>query len=178
MLTGADQTVTNASPWNGVLDRLLRHDAWRNVPKPLAPNETLGGFFYVGVVAVLALAIGFGWRAARRGRPDEAVGVSLAAYPVAAEYAYPWYSAWGLPMFATDGINALGAVVWIQSVVMLAALKLPLAVTAGPAEAVLRVLLTYVAPAGLLVAFVVVGLRSTGATGAVAPEPGGAVLSG
>src|SRR5207342_203957 len=132
VLTGADKTVTDASPWNGMVDRLLRHDAWRNVANPLAHNNTLVDFFYVGLVVVLALAVGIGWSAARRPRPDQAVGVSLAAYPVAAEYAYPWYAAWGLPMFATDGPDALGAVVWIQSVVMLAALKLPLAVTDGP----------------------------------------------
>ncbi len=90
--------------------------------------------------------------------------MSLAAYPIGAEYAYPWYAAWGLPMFASDSLNAFGAVVWIQSVVMLAALKLPLAVNAGPIDAALRPLLTYVAPVSLLVAFVVVGVRSTRAT--------------
>jgi alpha-1,6-mannosyltransferase len=158
VLTGSDKTVTDASPWNGILDRLLRHDAWRNVPNPLAHNDTLSAVFYVGVVAVFAIAVGVGWRTARRPRPDEAVGVSLAAYPFAAEYAMPWYAAWGLPMFATDGLNALGTVVWLQSVLMLAALKLPLVVNAGALDAVLRVLLTYVAPPCLLVAFVVVGL--------------------
>jgi alpha-1,6-mannosyltransferase len=174
VLGGADKTVTNSSPWNGILDRLLGHDAWRNVPNPLAPNDTLAAFFWVGVVAVLAVAIGVGWRRAHRVRPDDAVGASLAAYPVAAEYAYPWYAAWGLPMFATDGLDALGAVVWIQSVVMLAALKLPLTVVAGPAAAVLRVLLTYVAPVVLLVAFVATGLRR--ATGAAATAPANANL--
>lgn len=159
VLTGADRTVTSASPWNGIIDRLLRHDAWRNVINPLAHNDTLSAFFYVGTVAVLAIAVGIGWHTARRDRPDVAVGVSLAAYPVAAEYAYPWYAAWGLPMFATDGLDPLAAVVWIQAVLMLAALKLPLAVNAGAGDAVLRVLLTYIAPPCLLVAFVVVGLR-------------------
>ncbi len=186
VLTGADKTVTNASPWNGLLDRLLRHDALRNVANPLAANDTLTAFFYVGMATVLVLAVGIGWRAARRARPDEAVGTSLAAYSVGAEYAFPWYAAWGLPVFATDGLNALGAVVWIQSVVMLAALKLPLAVDAGPADAVLRPLLTYVAPVALLVAFVVVGVRSTRATTAssraqyvaVSPELGGGAISG
>jgi alpha-1,6-mannosyltransferase len=159
VLVSADKTVTNASPWNGILDRLLGHDAWRNVTHPLAHNDTLAAFFYVGTFAVLAIAVGIGWHSARRNRPDTAVGVSLASYSVGAEYAFPWYAAWGLPMFATDGLHALGAVVWIQAVVMLAALKLPVAVNAGAPAAVLRVLLTYVAPACLLVAFVVVGLR-------------------
>jgi hypothetical protein len=62
---------------------------------------------------------------------------------------------------------------------MLAALKLPLAVNAGGADALLRVLLTYIAPVGLLVAFVGAGLRCTREPGAmVAVEPGGAALSG
>jgi alpha-1,6-mannosyltransferase len=159
VLTSADRTVTDASPWNGIVDRLLRHDAWRNAPHPLAHNDTLTAFFYVGVLAVLAIAVGIGWAAATRNRPDEAVGISLVAYPLAAEYALPWYAAWGLPMFATDGLSTLSAVVWIQSVLMLAALKLPLVVTAGAVDGVLRVLLTYVAPVCMLVAFVVVGLR-------------------
>ena len=153
---------------------------------PLAPNDTLIAFFYVGMATVLVMALGLGWRAARRARPDEAVGVSVAAYSVGAEYAFPWYAAWGLPVFAVDGLTALGAVVWIQSVVMLAGLKLPLPVTAGPVDAVLRPLLTYVAPVTLLVAFVVVGVRSTRATAvssrarrvAVSPEFGGGALSG
>ncbi len=186
-LSGADETVTNASPWNGILDRILRHDAWRNVANPLAHNGTLVDFFYVGVVTVLVLAVGIGWCAARRRRPDEAVGASLAAYSVAAEYTYPWYAAWGLPVFATDGLDALGAIVWIQSVLMLAALKLPLAVNAGPVDAVLRPLLTYAAPPCLLAAFFVVGLRrhrparaspTTPSGAAVAVESGGAELSG
>ncbi len=186
VLASADKTVTNTSPWNGVLDRLLRHDAWRNVPNPLAANNTLVAFAYVGMATVLVLAVGVGWRAAQRARPDDAVGVSLAAYPVGAEYAFPWYAAWGLPVFAADGLNALGAVVWIQSVVMLAGLKLPLAVTSGPIDAVLRPLLTYVAPVTLLVAFVVVGVRSTPRNTvssrtrrvAVSSELGGGALSG
>jgi alpha-1,6-mannosyltransferase len=186
VLSGADKTVTNASPWNGILDRLLRHDAWRNVANPLAHNDTLAAFFYVGMLTVLAIAVGIGWRYARRDRPDTAVGVALAAYPVAAEYAYPWYAAWGLPMFATDGLDAISAVVWIQAVVMLAALKLPLVVNAGALDAVLRIVLTYLAPVCLLVAFVVVGLRSgrrsTRPPGTSPPAPafeqGGAAVSG
>jgi hypothetical protein len=165
VLTGADRTLTDASPWNGIVDRLLRHDAWRNVPNPLNPNDTLTAFFYVGVLAVFTIAVGIGWRAAVRNRPDDAVGISLAAYPVAAEYALPWYAGWGLPLFATDGLSPLGAVVWIQSVLMLAALKLPLVVTAGGIpNAVLRVLLTYLAPVCMLVAFIVVGLRGRSRT--------------
>jgi alpha-1,6-mannosyltransferase len=178
VLTSSDKTATNSSPWNGIIDRLLRHDAWRNVPNPLAPNDTLIAFFYVGTVAVLVIAVVVGQRAARRSRPDEAIGTSLAAYPVAAEYSYPWYAAWGLPVFASDGLRPLGAVVWVQSVVMLAALKLPLAVTSSTGGEVLRVLLTDVAPVGVAVAFVVTGLRSPATDAAPAPlGVDGSVLS-
>ena len=71
VLASADKTVTNTSPWNGVLDRLLRHDAWRNVPNPLAANNTLVAFAYVGMATVLVLAVGMGWRATRRARPTK-----------------------------------------------------------------------------------------------------------
>jgi alpha-1,6-mannosyltransferase len=180
VLTGADKTATDASPWNGILDRLLRHDAWRNVAHPLAANATLVDFFYVGIVTVVALAVGLGWWTGRRRRPDVAVGVSLAAYPVAAEYALPWYAAWAMPVLTTDGLNPMSAVVWIQSVVMLAALKLPVAVNAGPLDAVLRVVLTYLAPVGLLVAFAVTAIlctRDRDPIGTVPATAGGASLS-
>ena len=106
VLGDADKTVTNGSPWNWLVDRLLRHDAWRNVPNPLAPNATLSAFFYLGAATVLLLGVILGWLAARDPRPEPAVGVALAAYPVAAEYAYPWYSAWALPVFAANGLSA------------------------------------------------------------------------
>jgi alpha-1,6-mannosyltransferase len=159
VLGDADKTVTDGSPWNWLVDRLLRHDAWRNVPNPLAPNTTLTAFFYVGMATVLLLGLILGSLAGRDRRPGPAVGISLAAYPVAAEYAYPWYSAWALPIFAANGLSALGGVVWVQSVVLLAALKLPIGVRGSPLHAVLRVLLTDVAPPLLLLAFVVAALR-------------------
>ena len=159
VLGDADKTVTTGSPWNWLVDRLLRHDAWRNVPNPLAPNATLAAFFYLSAATVLLLGVILGWLAARDPRPEPPVGVALAAYPVAAEYAYPWYSAWALPLFATNGLSALGGVVWVQSVVLLAALKLPIAVQGSPMHAALRILLTDVAPPLLLVAFVVAALR-------------------
>lgn len=161
VLGGADKTITNGSPWNWIVDRLLRHDAWRNVPDPLAPNGTLTAFFYVGTVAVVAMAVAGVWWSGRRSRPDAAVGAAVAAYPIAAEYAYPWYATWALPLFASDGISALGGVVWLQSVVMLAALKLPLAVRGPSGGEALRILLTDVAPPILLVAFVVAAYRQS-----------------
>ncbi len=123
------------------------------------PNNTLIAFFYVGGAVVLLMGVTLAWLAGRRRRPDAAVGVAVAAYPVGAEYAYPWYSAWALPLFAGAGLTALGGVVWLQSVLMLAALKLPLAVRGSGLQATLRVLLSDVAPPLVVVAFVVAALR-------------------
>jgi alpha-1,6-mannosyltransferase len=159
VLGDADKTVTNGSPWNWIIDRLLHHDAWRNVPMPLAPNRTLAAFFFVGAVTVLTLALTFAHFAGRRERPDPAVAVAVAAYPIGAEYAYPWYTAWSLPVFASDGLSSLSGVVGLQSVLMLAALKLPIAVRGSALQAALRLLLTDVAPPAVLVAFVAVALH-------------------
>ena len=65
VLGGADKTVTKASVWNVLVDRILHHDAGRNVPNPLAPNPTLSVVFYLSAAAVLLLAVGLGSRAAR-----------------------------------------------------------------------------------------------------------------
>ncbi len=62
-------------------------------------------------------------------------------------------------MFASGGLTALSGVVWLQSIVMLAALKLPLVVRGPALQSTLRVILTDVAPPVLLVAFVVTALR-------------------
>jgi hypothetical protein len=155
----ADRTVTNGSPWNWLIDAILHHDAWRNVPRPLAPNDTLTAFFYVGVATVLLLATLLGWRAATSRRPDAPLGVAVAAYPIGAEYAYPWYTASALPLFALDGLTELGGVVWVQSIVTLAALKLPLVVRGPALQATLRVVLSDFAPPLLLIAFVAAALH-------------------
>ena len=159
VLDNADHTVTQGSPWNVLVDRLLHHDAWRIVPHPLAPNDTLTTVFVLASLLVVVLAVGLAWTAGREPRAEPAVGVAVAAYPVAAEYAYPWYAAWGLPVFASGGLTALSGVVWLQSVLMLAALKLPLVVHGPLGQSVLRVVLTQIAPPLMLVAFVVVALR-------------------
>ncbi|MDQ1430371.1 MAG: alpha,6-mannosyltransferase [Actinomycetota bacterium] len=159
VLGEADRTVTNGSPWNGLVDLLLHHDAWRNVPNPLAPNDTLTAVFYLGAALVLAVGATLAWAAGTDPRPEPAVGVAVAAYPMAAEYAYPWYGAWALPVFAGRRLTALSAVVWLESVAVLAALKLPLQATGPPVQSVLRVVLTDVVPPLLLVAFVVAALR-------------------
>ncbi len=64
VLGDADKTVTNGSPWNVLVDGLLHHDAWRNVPKPLAPNDTLTTVFYLGAATVLLLGSILAWSAA------------------------------------------------------------------------------------------------------------------
>jgi alpha-1,6-mannosyltransferase len=180
VLGDSDKTVTNGSPWNGLVDRLLHHDAWRSVPHPLAPNDTLTVVFYLGAALVLAVGATLAWCAGTDPRPEPAVGVAVAAYPIAAEYAYPWYCAWALPVFAGLRLSALSGVVWLESVVVLAALKLPLEVRGSFVQSALRIALTYVAPPLLLVAFVVAALREYGhrrrpVLGADAPALGGRV---
>ncbi len=69
VLGASDKTVTDASPWNPLVDQLLHHDAWRNVAHPLAPNTTLTAVFYASAALVLALACGLGWLAAANGVP-------------------------------------------------------------------------------------------------------------
>jgi hypothetical protein len=129
------------------------------VPRPLAPNDTLTNVFYLSVATVVVIGVTLAWLAARDRIPGPAVGLPLAAYPMAAEYTFPWYAAWSLPVFAASTLTPVGAVVWLQSVLMLAALKLPLPVTGNALHATVRVLLTQVAPPLVLVAFVVVAWR-------------------
>ena len=159
VLGGADRLVTNASPWNFVVDRILHHDAWRNAPNPLAPNGTLTAVFYLSAALVVVLGGSLGWLAAKEPHPELPVGVTVAAYPLGAEYAFPWYAAWALPVLGAAELTPVTAVVWLQSVVMLAALKLPLPATGSPLQATLRVVLTQIAPPLLLGAFVVVVVR-------------------
>jgi alpha-1,6-mannosyltransferase len=159
VLGGADRTVTNASFWNPLVDRILHHDAWRNVPNPLATNDTLTTIFSLSLATVLVVGLSLAWLAARERSPEPAVGIPLAAYPLAAEYAFPWYAAWSMPVFAASALTPVAAVVWLQSVVMLAALKLPLRASGNALHATFRVLLTQVAPPLLLAAFVVAAWR-------------------
>ncbi len=85
--------------------------------------------------------------------------MTLAVYPIGAEYAFPWYAVWALPLFAARRLTPVAWVVWMESIVLVAALKLPIAVTGSLAHSTLRVILTYVAPPALLVAFVVAAIR-------------------
>jgi hypothetical protein len=158
VLGDADHTVTTGSPWNLLVDRLLHHDAWRNVARPLAPNDTLTTVFVLASITVVVIAAVLAWSAASERRAEPAVGVAVAAYPVAAEYANPWYAAWSLPVFASGGLTPLSGVVWVQSIVLLAALKLPIPASGPLLQSTLRVVLTQIAPPLMLVAFVAVAL--------------------
>ena len=155
VLSGADRTVTPSSLWNPLVDVMLGHNSFRDVANPTAPNQTLIAISYVSLACVAVLAVAVGWRAARSERIAPAVGVSTAAYPFAAEYAYPWYACWALPLFAERDPSPLAWVVWTQAAVMLAVYRLPIHWQGTPLDGLLRILLTYVAPVGLLVLFVV-----------------------
>jgi 4-amino-4-deoxy-L-arabinose transferase-like glycosyltransferase len=184
VLTGADKTLTPASLFNPLGAALLGHDAWRDVPNPLTPNDTLIAIFYVSLAAVAVLALATGWRAARARGPEAAIGATTGAYTVGAEYSFPWYAAWALPVLADERPTPLAWVVWAQAAVMLAALKLPILPSTTVLDTTLRGTITYAAPILLAVAFLVAGVRSTrhgwsdqdapglpvGATGAAAPR--------
>ena len=161
VLANADHTVTPASPWNGLADLIVGHDAGRAFAHPLEFNATLDAVFFAGVVLVAALAVVVGWHVAGRSEPTEAAGATTAVYPVAAAYSYPWYSCWALPSLAVgcDGPSAVGWIVWLQSALALVVLKMVIGPTGTLDDQVVRVLLTDVAPVAVLAAFVITALR-------------------
>ena len=161
VLTGADKTLTPASPFNPLGAALLGHDAWRDIPQPLVPNDTLIAIFYASLVVVAVLALATAWRAARAREPEGAIGAATGSYTIAAEYSFPWYAGWALPVLADHEPTALAWVVWVQAAVMLAALKLPIHPSTTILDTTLRGTITYAAPIVVLIAFVVAGLRST-----------------
>jgi hypothetical protein len=171
VLGSANRTITDASAWNPLGEALLGHQAWRDVPHPLAPNSTLAAISVVAGVVVVALVVVLGWRAATAPDPEPPIGTSVACYQMAAAYTFPWYSIWALPLFASKRPSAVGWIVWIQSLVILAALKLPNHPTSSVAEAVDRFVLTIVAPLALIVAFVVVAARARRPAGTPAMAP-------
>jgi hypothetical protein len=113
----------------------------------------------LAVVALLALATG--WQAARAREAEGAIGATTGAYTVGAEYSFPWYAAWALPVLADHEPTPLAWVVWVQAAVMLAALKLPIHPSTTVLDTVLRGTITYAAPILLVVAFVVAGVGAT-----------------
>jgi len=159
VLTGSDHTVTSASPWNGLADLLLGHDALRTVVHPLASNATLDTIFYAGLVLVGLLVLVLGWRAAAARDPRRAAGVTTAAYVFGSSYSYPWYLNWSLPSVADAPPSPIAWVIWLESVAALAALKMRVHSAGTLGDAIFRVILSDVVPLALLVAFVVYGLR-------------------
>jgi hypothetical protein len=155
VLSGADRTVTPASVWNPLVDAILGHNSYRDVANPLAPNHTLTAISYVSLGCVALLALTLAWRASRSERVAPAAGVATAAYPFAAQYVYPWYGCWALPLFAQAEPSPVGWVVWIQSAAMLAALKLPIHWQGTPLDGTARGLLTYATPVAMLILFIV-----------------------
>jgi alpha-1,6-mannosyltransferase len=161
-LHGADRTVTSASVWNPIAEALVGHDAGRGLAHPLAPNPTLTVLFYASFALVGAVAVLVGWRAAQSHRPEPVVGGTTASYTMAANYTYPWYSSWALPVFTNARPSKLGWIVWLQAALMAAAQMWPLHPTGAVPDTIVRAALDYLAPMLLLIAFVVIGLQGKG----------------
>jgi hypothetical protein len=160
VISSADHTVTAGSPWNGLADLLLGHDARRTVAHPLAPDTTLEVIAAVGLGLVAVLALLLGWRAARARDPRLTAGVTTASYTLGASYSFPWYANWSLPSVADAPPSPIAWVIWLQAPATLAALKMRVHSTGIWGDGLFRVLLTDVVPLALLVAFVVYGLRT------------------
>jgi hypothetical protein len=161
VLRHANHTITDASAWNPLGLVLLGHQAWRDVPRPLAPNGTLEWISVLGMALTAAAAAFAVWCARRSPRPERPMGVATGAYALTAPYVFPWYALWSMPLLAERRPTRVAWVVWAQSVVLLAALKLPNHPTASVPEAIERLLLTVLAPLVLLAAFVLSIWRDT-----------------
>jgi Glycosyltransferase family 87 len=159
VLGNADHTVSQWSPWNGLADLILGHDAWRQVPNPLAFNQTLEVFFYLGAGLVAVLAVLVGWYASAAREPRPAAGVTAAAYPIGAAYSLPWYSNWALPCLTDPDPSPLAWIVWLQAAAALTALKLHDHPAGTVADAISRGLITDLLPVVWIIAFVVIGLH-------------------
>jgi len=97
----------------------------------------------------------------RRPSPAPAVGVATASYAIGAQYTLPWYSLWALPVFAAEEPSPVAWVVWLHAAWLLAALELPIHASGSVLDVTFRGLLSYVAPLGFLVAFVVLAVEKT-----------------
>jgi len=161
VLGHADHTVSLWSPWNGLTDLVLGHDAWRQVPNPLAFNQTLEVIFYFGAGLVVTLAVVVGWHAANAREPRPAAGATAAAYPIGAAYSLPWYANWALPSLADSDPSPLAWLVWLQAATMLTALKLHDHPTGTLPDAISRGFITDILPVVWVAAFVIIGLRHT-----------------
>ncbi|HEY6319016.1 MAG TPA: glycosyltransferase 87 family protein [Acidimicrobiia bacterium] len=174
VLAGADHSVTPGSPWNLPAQLLVGKDAGRDLPGLLPSNHTLSVLFYLSLALVGVLAVVLAWRWSSADRPELGVGAATASYAMAAEYTLPWYAGWALPVLADDRPTRLAWVIWWQSVVLLAAWKLPTHHTGSVADTILRGTFAYALPLVLLVAYVAVGDRRR--VPAPAPAPAAASL--
>jgi hypothetical protein len=159
VLGNADHTVTAGSFWNPLAEVLVGHDAGRALANPLAPNSTLDAIFTASLALVAIVALFAVWWRRRAPDPAPVVASGAAAYPVAAGYTLPWYGIWALPSFARRRPARTAWVVWLQAAFLLAALKLPVHASGSLLDETFRGLLSYVAPVGFLVAFVVAVVR-------------------
>jgi alpha-1,6-mannosyltransferase len=159
VLSGADKTLTYASPWNWLGAILIGHDAGRNVPHPLHITPTLYGIFYTSVVGVVVLTLVVGWYVSRGRRVEASMGATTAAYTVGAEYSFPWYAFWALPVLADRDPTPLAWAVWAQAIIMLAALKLPTHPSTSMIDTIMGGVIQYAAPVVVLVFFIVAGTR-------------------
>jgi hypothetical protein len=159
VLSGSDKTLTPASPWNPLGAVLLGNDSGRNVPDPLHITPTMYGIFYASLVGLVVLTLVVGWHVSRGRRVEASIGATTAAYTVGAEYSYPWYSLWALPVLTDHEPTPLAWAVWANAIVMLAALKLPTHPSTSVVDTVLAGIITYAAPVVVLVAFVVAGTK-------------------
>jgi uncharacterized membrane protein len=172
VIAKADRTVTQGSPWNGLADLVVGHNAGRELLHPLAPNTSLTTFFFLSALLIVGLALALGSLLARRGGTvGEVTGTTTAAYAIGAEYAQPWYALWALPVLSAAEPTPIAWVAWIQAAVMLAALKLPLHPTGSLGDLLVRGLLTDVAPVVMVIAFVVAGVHQARRSRVGVPAP-------
>ncbi|MCU1459915.1 MAG: hypothetical protein JWL73_4007, partial [Actinomycetia bacterium] len=153
VLGTSNRTVTGGSAWRPVTQLLLGRGFANALPRLTAPGTTATVVFYASAATVVLLAVTLGQRAAGSRRPEPAVATAVASYTVAAEYTYPWYAGWALPLCGLGGLDAVAWVVWVQSIVMLGAAGVG-AHAGGVAAHWTRSFFTEVAPFALVVAFV------------------------
>lgn len=88
-------------------------------------HDLVGLVTTIGSIAVMGLAGMLAWRVARRRDPSETMAVATLAYPFAAVYTLPWYSAWALPTCALHPRSRVTALAVVQAGFLSAAYTLP-----------------------------------------------------
>jgi hypothetical protein len=144
--------VSRGSVWNVVIR--LRH----------AYAATWGGGSFspavtrLGLLAVLAVAAGAAWRAARvRSRIERDVTIATGSWLFLGAYALPWYAGWSLPVAALQSGSALTAVIALQAAFLGASQQIPPGVL--PQHVPLAIAVHFVLPVLGLAAFLFTALR-------------------